>query len=72
MASSTLEFLIDQQHMTCTYSAPERRTWVCDCIQFSRRAERYGDGFCAHVVCAIEQAVQQGQIELGAVQFSAD
>lgn len=69
MSSTTLEYLIDHQRVTCTYVAPNRRKWHCGCADFARRAELYREGFCAHVVCAIEQAVQQGQIELSSTQF---
>lgn len=72
MASTTLEYLIDHQRVTCTYVAPDRREWHCSCAEFARRANRYREGFCAHVVCAIEQAVLQGQIEVSPVQLSAD
>lgn len=72
MASSTLAFLIDHQRVTCTYSTPDRRTWVCDCAEYARRAALYREGFCSHVVCAIEQALQQGRIELSPSQFFVD
>jgi hypothetical protein len=42
---------------------PDRREWRCDCADFARRAERYREGFCAHVAVAIEQALRDGQID---------
>lgn len=69
MASTTLEYLIDDQRVTCTYATPDRRKWHCGCAEFARRAGLYREGFCAHVVCAIEQAVRQGQIDVSPSSF---
>lgn len=72
MASTTLEFVIGDQRVTCRFVSPDRREWHCDCTEFARRARLYREGFCAHVVCAIEQVVLQGQIDVSPMPFSTD
>lgn len=72
MTSTTLEFVIGDQRVTCRFVSPDRREWHCDCTEFARRAHLYREGFCAHVVCAIEQAVLQGQIDVSPMPFSTD
>lgn len=73
MASTTLEFAIADQHVTCRFVSPDRREWHCDCAEFARRAGLYREGFCAHMVCAIQQAVQDGQIDVSPIPlFSPD
>lgn len=72
MASTTLEFVIDGQHVTCGFVSSDRREWHCDCAEFDRRARLYREGFCAHVVCAIEQAILHGQIRVSPIPVSTD
>jgi predicted nucleic acid-binding Zn finger protein len=64
MGTSTIEYSVHNQRVTCRHDTSNHRKWHCDCPDFARRAETYGDGFCAHVVCAIQAALARGDIEI--------
>ena len=49
---SMLEYAIDSHHVTCTEG--EQRRWYCDCSDYEQRLAKYGEGFCEHLVHAIE------------------
>lgn len=58
------EYLIEGHHVTCTQDDQGRRVWHCTCSDYDRRLRQYGEGFCEHVVLAIERSCTAGGIEL--------
>ena len=59
------DYVIEGQRVTCSVSDTGKRYWEwCGCPDFAERATKFGEGFCAHTVVAIEQAYLSGQISL--------
>jgi len=61
-----LTFDIEGQPVVC-YQTGGDRLWRCECAEFQRTLARYKEGFCAHVVVAIERALRDGVIDFNAV-----
>jgi len=57
-----LEYHFRGQHIVCTRSDLGPRIWHCDCSEFERRLLKYREGFCEHVVLAIQRAIDEGHI----------
>jgi hypothetical protein len=61
--AQVLKFDIEGQLVTC-YQTGVGRLWRCECPYFQRTLATYAQGFCSHVVVAIETALRDGVIEL--------
>jgi len=61
-----LEYVIDGHRVTYSQDDLGRRVWHCTCSDYERRLVRYGEGFCEHLVLAIERAIEVGRITLPA------
>lgn len=63
MGTRITEYTVENQRVTCTHEPSGHRIWHCGCADFARRAETYREGFCAHVACAIHEALLRGEID---------
>ena len=55
-------FDIEGQTVRCVQSGADR-LWRCECECFQRMLAKHGQGFCAHVAVAIEEATIRGWID---------
>ena len=55
-------FDIEGQEVRC-YELDGHRLWRCECPAFHRRLAKFSEGFCPHVVVAIERCIQDGSIK---------
>jgi hypothetical protein len=44
----------------------DQRCWHCDCSDYERRLVKYGEGFCEHLMLAIEHSIEERRITLPA------
>jgi hypothetical protein len=58
-----LRFDVEGQVVVC-YQTGGDRLWRCECAEFQRTLASYKEGFCAHVVVAIQRALRDRVIEL--------
>jgi hypothetical protein len=56
-----LTFDVEGQAVVCYQTAGDR-LWRCGCAEFRRTLATYQQGFCPHVVVAIERALRDGVI----------
>jgi hypothetical protein len=55
-------FDIEGQPVTC-YQTGRDRLWRCECACFQRTLATYTEGYCPHIVVAIERAVRDRVID---------
>jgi hypothetical protein len=58
-------FDVEGQPVSC-YQTGEDRLWRCECAHFQRTLATYKQGFCAHIVVAIERTLRDGVIDYDA------
>ena len=59
-ATPVLRFTIEGQEVLC-YRANGDRLWHCGCIYFQRMLAKHHQGFCPHIVIAIQEATSEGR-----------
>ena len=59
-ATQVLRFVIEEQEVLC-YQANGDRLWHCGCTYFQRMLARHKQGFCPHIVMAIQEATSEGR-----------
>jgi hypothetical protein len=55
-SGTTVEHLIYGHRVTYTQDDRQRRIWHCDCPKYERILKTYREGFCPHIVIAIQRA----------------
>ena len=53
------KYFVNGHCVICARFDHHPRIWTCDFSEFERRLHRYGEGFCEHVVAAIESAIRE-------------
>jgi len=61
-ADKVLSFDIEGQPVRC-YQTGRDRLWHCDCAYFERMLRAHGEGYCPHVVCAIQIGMRDGTLD---------
>jgi hypothetical protein len=59
-------FDVEGQEVQCFLSG-KHRLWHCGCDRFQRNLTRFREGFCPHVVVAIERAYAEGKLDPASV-----
>jgi hypothetical protein len=57
-----LTFDVEGQEVRCFLSSGDR-LWRCECERFKLNLERFKEGFCPHVIVAIERALTDGTFD---------
>jgi hypothetical protein len=64
MSARVYEFNVEGRPVQC-HESDGHRLWRCECAYFQRTFTTYREGFCPHVVIAIETFLRDGAIASG-------
>lgn len=64
MERVTRTYVVEGQEVRC-YEIDGHRLWRCECVDFKRRLDQFGEGFCAQTAVAIMRAFDSGEIDPG-------
>jgi len=64
MLRAMTEFILKDCRVRYTRDDQGQRVWHCGCADFDARRMKYGEGFCPHVVLAVEALIERSRLRV--------